>query len=225
MLNFNKDIAPVIFIGPCLSHEETRKILNVRADLRAPVKRGDIESVSPDTQVIGIVDGVFFSQLAVSPREILDALAKNVHIAGSSSMGALRAAELDVYGMKGIGEIYEMYKSGEVESDAEVALTFHPEDYRTLSEPLVNIRYFLKQACQKGIITMEEMKEIVEYAQGIYFFELSYHHLFKGIKGKIEASKIEHLKAYVEDNRNELDLKRKDAIKLLMYINSLYKEE
>ncbi len=37
---------------------------------------------------------------------------KGVKVYGSSSMGALRASELDEFGMVGVGRIYECYRSG-----------------------------------------------------------------------------------------------------------------
>ena len=71
-------------------------------------------------------------------------------------MGALRAAEMDTLGMVGIGEIYRMYKSGELESDDEVALVFDPSR-AWLSEPLINIRFTLKRAKEEGIIELRCM--------------------------------------------------------------------
>jgi hypothetical protein len=44
---------------------------------------------------------------AVGHREIISALKAGVCVVGGSSMGALRASELDSYGMIGVGRIYE----------------------------------------------------------------------------------------------------------------------
>ena len=65
--------------------------------------------------------------------------------------GGTQGVELDTLGMEGIGEVYR-YKSGDVESDDEVALIFDPESGIALSIPLVNIRHILKLATDKGII-------------------------------------------------------------------------
>jgi hypothetical protein len=43
-------------------------------------------------------------------------------IVGASSMGALRAAELDSMGMVGIGTVYQYYRDGIIESDDDVAI-------------------------------------------------------------------------------------------------------
>ena len=37
---------------------------------------------------------------------------QGVHVFGAASMGALRAAELDGFGMRGIGRIYAAYRDG-----------------------------------------------------------------------------------------------------------------
>ncbi len=88
----------------------------------------------------------------MGPREILNALEGGIKVVGGSSMGALRASELDVYGMVGVGKIYRWYKEGAINSDDEVALVFHPETGRALSEPLVNIRATLEILHSKGMI-------------------------------------------------------------------------
>ena len=53
-----------------------------------------------------IVDGEFGQSLSVWHKEILHALHRGIRVVGASSMGALRAAELDRFGMEGVGEIY-----------------------------------------------------------------------------------------------------------------------
>ena len=74
----------------------------------------------------------------------MEALKDKVKIYGASSMGALRASELDRYGMIGIGKIYHLYRDGTLNSDDEVALSFESEGYTPLSEPLINIRETIK---------------------------------------------------------------------------------
>src|SRR5512136_3136721 len=141
----------IVFLGPSLERDLAETILP--AEYRPPAKRGDLlRAVQDGTEIIGLIDGVFHQESAVAHREILTALKKGVRVIGSSSMGALRAAEMDTLGMVGIGEIYRMFKSGELESDDEVALVFDPESGLSLSEPLINIRFTLKRARSEGII-------------------------------------------------------------------------
>ena len=57
-------------------------------------------------RAIGLIDGVFLDVPAVWHRELLWALSEGVHVFGAASMGALRAAELAPFGMRGVGTIF-----------------------------------------------------------------------------------------------------------------------
>ena len=85
---------------------------------------------------IVLIDGSFNQTLAVWHKELVYALLQGVYCIGAASMGAIRAAELDRYGMRGIGKIYEMFRAGE-EDDSLVILNYDPESFRPLSTPRV----------------------------------------------------------------------------------------
>jgi len=94
-----------------MPHDEARSVLD--ADYRPPARRGDVLAAARDgADIICLIDGVFFQDSSVAHKEILEALQMGVRVIGASSMGALRAAEMDVYGMEGVGEIYRAYRSG-----------------------------------------------------------------------------------------------------------------
>jgi len=115
----------VVFLGPSLSLDKAREMLE--ADFRPPAKRGDIYRAAREgARIICLIDGVFFQDCSVAHKEVLYALEAGARVLGASSMGALRASELDAYGMEGVGMIYEAYRSGRLVSDDEVALTFDP---------------------------------------------------------------------------------------------------
>jgi hypothetical protein len=80
-----------------------------------------VENLDPDKIVL--LDGVFDQDIAVWHREILYALDKGVIVIGGASMGALRATELDEFGMVGVGKIYEQFASGREKRDDFVAIT------------------------------------------------------------------------------------------------------
>jgi hypothetical protein len=95
--------------------------------------------------VIILIDGEFRQNLSPWHKELVYALqypgVKAIY--GGSSMGALRAAELDYLGMIGIGRIYEWYRDGVTEDDAEVALSYAVREgwhYYPLTVPLCDIR-------------------------------------------------------------------------------------
>ncbi len=127
----------IIFSGPTLAPGE---IANRPGWIcLPPAKRGDIHrAMQLKPRIIGIVDGFFQGELSIWHKEILWAMSQGVHVFGCSSMGALRAAELHQFGMRGVGRIFESYRNGELEDDDEVALIHGPQDmdYIALSEPM-----------------------------------------------------------------------------------------
>ena len=60
--------------------------------------------------VIGLVDAIFGNVPTVWHKEILYAIGRGCVVYGSSSAGALRAAELHAYGMYGIGLCYRLFR-------------------------------------------------------------------------------------------------------------------
>src|SRR6185295_18286818 len=108
-----------------------------------PVSQGDVYRLARlGPRAIGIIDGYFDRVPAVWHKEILWALARGIHVFGSASMGALRAAELAAFGMLGVGEIFEAFRDGVLDDDAEVAVAHGQAEsgYRATSEAMVNVR-------------------------------------------------------------------------------------
>jgi hypothetical protein len=211
----------VVFLGPSLDVETAKGILD--AEYRPPAARGDIfMAVKEGARVIGLIDGVFFQACAIAHREILYALESGVKVIGASSMGALRASELDRYGMEGVGKIYEQYKSGALVSDDEVALLFDPESLNPLSEPLVNIRYNLECAEERGIITREVKEKIVAIARSLYYPERVYDKILAVAAGVVEQAVLARLRGFLAEAKR--DLKREDAIAALKRIKEMMEQ-
>lgn len=208
----------IVFLGPSLEREAAEKILPV--EYRPPAKRGDLlRAVQDGASVIGLIDGVFHQESAVAHREILAGLKKGVKVVGSSSMGALRAAEMDTLGMTGIGEVYRMYKSGELVSDDEVALVFDPETGLALSEPLVNIRFTLDEAEREGVLTPQDHAALLAAAQSVFYPQRTYA---KIVTAAGEALSLEARKRFLSWVREHaVDQKRKDAVAALEYIRGI----
>ena len=208
----------IVFLGPSLDLKSAEEIL--KADYRPPAKRGDlIEAARDGATVIGLIDGVFHQESAVAHREILAALKSGIRVVGSSSMGALRAAEMDTLGMVGIGEIYRMYKSGKLESDDEVALVFDPNSGLSLSEPLINIRFTLKQARETGIIDTVVHDALLSSARSLFYPKRTYRAIVSGSGDAVNVPTRERFLAWVDTNA--CDQKRNDAIEALRYIADL----
>lgn len=208
----------IVFLGPSLEREAAAAILP--AEYRAPAKRGDLlRAVEDGAAVIGLIDGVFHQESAVAHREILTAVRKGVRVVGASSMGALRAAEMDTLGMTGIGAVYRMYKTGELVSDDEVALVFDPETGLALSEPLVNIRFTLKDAEQKGVISAQDHAVLLAAARSVFYPQRTYAKAATAAGNRIAAPVRERFLSWV--TLHATDQKRADAVAALEYIRGI----
>lgn len=208
----------IVFLGPSLERDAAEQILP--AEYRAPAKRGDLlRAAEEGAAIIGLIDGVFHQESAVAHREILAAVKKGVKVVGASSMGALRAAEMDTLGMTGIGEVYRMYKSGELISDDEVALVFDPESGLSLSEPLVNIRFTLKAAEAEGIISGKEHEALLAAACSIFYPQRTYPKIVAAAGDSVAGETRDRFAAWVQDHA--VDRKRLDAMEALAYIRDI----
>ena len=207
----------VVFLGPSLDTETAKSILD--AEYKPPAARGDIfMAVKDGARIIGLIDGVFFQACAIAHREILYALESGVKVIGASSMGALRASEIDIYGMEGVGAIYAQYKNGELVSDDEVALLFDPETLAPVSEPLVNIRYNLGLAEEAGLISKETEGKLLTVARSLYYPERSYERIISIAEADLKAD-LTQLRVFLSERR--IDLKRADAIEALKRIREM----
>jgi hypothetical protein len=208
----------IVFTGLSLSHKEASGFLDV--EYRPPVKRGDIDALLTDPpSIIGIIDGQFLQNLSVSPKEILRALRAGFTVFGSSSMGALRAVELESYGMVGVGNIFKLYRSGRIDADDEVALVFSSHDMKPLSEPAVNFRFALQGACEEGIICAREKNALMRLVKSLYYPERSYPKLLSFARDRLPLTKASALEYYLLNRAP--DMKRQDAISLLREIGKL----
>jgi hypothetical protein len=208
----------IVFLGPSLEQTAAEKILP--AEYRPPAKRGDLIAAARDgATIIGLIDGVFHQESAVAHREILAAIKHGIQVIGASSMGALRAAEMDTLGMVGIGEIYRMYKSGELDSDDEVALVFDPSSGLALSEPLINIRFTLKLARDTGIIDPDAHDALLVSARSLFYPKRTYRAIVAGAGDTMDEKAGECFLNWVTSGA--CDRKREDAVEALEYIRNI----
>lgn len=214
---------PIVYLGPTLSREEATKILD--ADYRDPAKKGDFLMLSRDTdekKYVGFVDGVFLHDYPPSPIEVYHlATRKNIELIGAASLGALRAVELEKFGMKGIGKIFQLYKNGIINADDEVAVTFVRENNILQSEAMIDIRFNLFLAYKKGIITNQTKRRFAKIAKDIYFPFRNYEDIIKLTQQQFPSihNELESFRRYILKNRDSL--KARDAIKLLKYLKTM----
>src|ERR1700693_202396 len=212
-----------VFVGPSLPISEAKDVLD--AFYLPPVAMGDVVRVlRHKPKAIAIIDGVFETVPSVWHKEILFALSQGVQVLGSASLGALRAAELHSFGMKGIGQIFEAYRDGILEADDEVAVTHGSAevDYRPLSDPLVNIREGLRRAAQKSAISTRSAKQLLAIAKQHFYPDRSWASL---LAGAAEAGVPDReVKALREQFPQAPDLKRDDAIALLKFMRAEFQQ-
>lgn len=211
----------VVFLGPSLPEEDGRVILDAR--YCPPASRGDIlRAAREGASIIGLIDGVFFQECAVAHREILEVIRNGVRVVGASSMGALRAAELDSLGMEGVGEVYRMYRDGEIVSDDEVALVFDPGTGTALSEPLVNIRCTIARAVRECVITSDTGDVVIGCARSLYFPDRTYDAVLGLANEQLGPADLAALCAFIREKK--VDQKREDAILALRRILAISEE-
>src|SRR5215204_4724906 len=105
-----------VFVGPSIRAETIRARLDCIC--LPPAATGDVyRAALNNPAAIALIDGYFESIPSVWHKEILEALSRGIRVYGSSSMGALRAAELHQFGMIGVGRVYEEYAAGTIEDD------------------------------------------------------------------------------------------------------------
>lgn len=208
----------VVFTGPTLSAEDVRA--EIDAVCLPPVSEGDVyRAACRRPNAIAIIDGYFNVVPAVWHKEILWAMSQGIHVFGSASMGALRAAELAAFGMEGVGSIYEAYRDGRLEDDDEVAVahTSAAYGYKCTSIAMVDIRATLLAAQAKGIIRAATYVGLERVAKTLFYQERNYDHLLEVAKQKsLDAGELKAFADWLP--YGERRQKREDALLMLRLI-------
>jgi hypothetical protein len=204
-----------IFAGPTISTEEAQEILD--AVYLPPVSQGDVYRVAlQHPEAIGIIDGYFESVPAVWHKEILWAMEQGIHVFGSASMGALRAAELESFGMEGVGAIYEAYRDGLLEDDDEVAVSHGPASvgYRGGSEAMVNIRFTLDKAERLSVISRRTCAILLPIAKNLFYPDRSYARMLElAAESDVPEAELRALQEWLPSG--QVNQKRDDAVAML----------
>lgn len=204
-----------VFCGPTISATDAKTYLD--ATFLGPAAQGDVYRVSLERpHAIGVIDGYFDSMPSVGHKEILWALQQGIHVYGSASMGALRAAELAHFGMVGVGAVYEGLTSGAIEDDDEVAIAHAPSDagYRAGSEAMVNIRATLAKAAEESVIAKGTAEALTRLAKLAFYAERSWPQvLAAAVEQGLPSVEVEALKRWLPENA--INQKRLDAVAML----------
>lgn len=169
-----------VFCGVSVSSDDCQRMLP-GCDARGPVRRGDVHAaIEDEVNVVGIIDARFQRTRAVSPSEIMDGLRSGMRIYGSSSVGALRAAELDRFGMIGVGQVFDFVRSATCFRDDLVAQAFDEgvdgvEANDTV--PYVELHLNLVELTDTGAVAAAVAERLLELYAGLHFSERSSRNL------------------------------------------------
>jgi len=204
----------LIFAGPSIAG-----IKNLNENYRdffflPPLRHADlissVEYFKP--HIVGIIDDYSGQFESVWQNEIMHVLEKGVEVFGAAGIGAIRAVELEKYGMKGIGKVYEFYKKQLLSSDEEVISFFDKKNnYKRITEPLINIRFTI-DALRKEIEIPDSVFDIIK---SIFWKNRTRDKIISELKlHKIDEILIESIfeKYY--------DIQREDSLLLLTYIKN-----
>ena len=200
----------LVFAGPTLPANAIRDVLDAR--VLPPARQGDLYRAVIDHRptAIGLIDGFFHQAPAVWHHEILWAMAEGVRVFGAASMGALRAAELDGFGMIGVGAVYEAYARGEwpgdgapFEDDDEVAVTHAPAElgYAPLSVAMVDLRDWLLAAEQAGLLARAERDRLTAALKALPFRHRDLARLAAFARTELASGRAEAFAAFLQSGR------------------------
>lgn len=199
-------MSAVIFAGPTLPPRYRPR--DPALAWRPPVRQGELYRAAREgPAIIGVIDGYFEATPTVWHKEILWAMAQGIHVFGAASIGALRAAELDGFGMRGIGRVYDAFRDGALEDDDEVAVLHGPEElgYPAVTEAMVNIRATVAAAVAQAVIAAETAATLIAVAKGLFYKERTYPAVLHHVPERERAAFAEWLP------RGRVDQKRLDA--------------
>ncbi|MCA1443677.1 TfuA-like protein [Ensifer sp. IC4062] len=176
MTDTSKQGPILVFLGPTLRLAEAEAVLD--AIYLQPAAQGDIllaaHAFHPRAMVL--IDGQFEDRPAVRHKEILWAMAQGIAMIGAASMGALRAAELDAFGMIGVGLIYRWYRRWRLGPDDAVAVHSGPAElgFPPLTDALVDLQRTSSSLMRRGLIGAAERDLLTTIAREMNFRERSF---------------------------------------------------
>ncbi len=198
----------VVTAGPTITADEIRAVVP-NAEVVPPISFGQAfgYGLRPGDTLL-IVDGLFFQHASVRHKELLALLDDGVRVAGSSSMGALRAAELHPWGMEGYGWVFEGYRDGLLEADDEVGMVHgDPEDgYPVFVDALVNIRQTVSRAVEFGILSASLADRLIATARSTPFTLRTWDRLLDAVDAPESRSLARRLRSI------RVDVKHADAV-------------
>lgn len=203
-------LAPIVFAGISVSIEEAERLSE--AEVRPPIKRGDLDQLN-DGNVVVIIGGELNESSVAPIDEIIRALHRGVKISGAASLGAVRAHEACAEGMVGHGWVYDAYCAGRIMGTDEIEVFYDPDSYRPLTVPLVNVRFCLDHLAERGGISAEEIDRAMASLKELDIGERDRRNILLHLTRILGQERI--TKALKVVSPADTDIKRRDAEALL----------
>jgi hypothetical protein len=202
------------FSGPTLN--STQLSIFPQVSFLPPIKSGDLNTLllnkSNRVQSVIIIDGLYHSSLSIRHKEIIAAIKRGIKVYGAGSIGALRAAELNGYGMIGHGEVFHYYANNLITSDDEVSVVHDPcSPFTSYSLPTINLRLSIPSLIKQGLISGIQSSDLLSFYESLHYTERTrsrFIHYLKEVG--LDPSLVDHI----------TDYKLKDSIELLSHVTS-----
>jgi hypothetical protein len=208
---------PWVFAGPSLPPSLRSPAHDVV--WRPPAIAGDaLEALEARPRAVVLIDGLFDQRPAIRHKELLSLIEAGVPVVGGASMGALRAAEMHMLGMIGVGRIFQAYASGRIAGDDEVAVLHGPAemDWAPLTIALVNVRATLCSAVRHGVMAAASARRLRSCAAGVFFQDRTWRLVLELARSGAVAPgpELDHFESWLPDGF--VDQKRLDALQCLV---------
>jgi len=207
-----------VFTGPTLSHQDAGAVLP-HAELRPPITVADLpEALADGVDVVAIIDGAFVQSYSANPTQLIECLRSGMAIYGAASAGVLRAVETERFGMRGIGQIFALFKAG-YQAEDELLMSYDPDTLEALTVPMINVRYALDNAVAATVITPDDRVALGRVAKSQYFAQRTYRSIATDARRSMPRETVDRFQTFVAEKGDDLDLKRLDALVCLREID------
>jgi hypothetical protein len=224
----NRELNPktLVFAGPTLSGlGDWKASLSKSFVFHPPVRCGNmLEAHDEGFRRVVIVDGFFERYAAVWHKEIMYFMVRGGTCVGCSSMGALRAIELEPFGMLGYGKVVDAFRSDRIADDDEVTVAHldQSKDFVSLTDAMVNIRITIDEALAREALDPADAEQILKVAKAAFYKKRNLRLFARTVLG--EGPKLDRFFAHL-DQHGIVDQKRLDAVALLENFDAFLAEQ
>lgn len=150
-----------------------RGLRDDRIAISPPARFGSLAALYAGREdAIIIIDGCPPGERPLLHKEILAELSRGVRIIGAGAAGAIRAAEMEPFGMEGVGLAFRLYRQGAITSDDEV-------DAVDGGVSLINVRAAARMLRREGRLSRADAARVVESARALPWYERNWDSILK----------------------------------------------